>query len=164
MNEKISDGSKQKRYMVDDKEDWIDHCARKFTPEEFRGAMRFTIGRYALRMGKKDPEEIEKSKMDDYQRRWDLYETMDRTKIEARMRNHIFYWEPVVDRSLPKEVIEELLWLSTVFPDHHDILFSWGDEDNEDSPHVANYVADTHNEYKFMIDMREFLLENLNED
>ena len=37
---------KQKRYQDTAGEDWIDEAARTFTPEEFRGAMRFSIGKY----------------------------------------------------------------------------------------------------------------------
>ena len=61
---------KQKRYQDAQGEDWIDEAARTFTPEEFRGAMKFTIGKYVRRMGKKDsrPHEIEKIR--DYTARW----------------------------------------------------------------------------------------------
>ena len=61
---------KQARYQDTAGEDWIDEAARTFTPEEFRGAMKFTIGKYVRRMGKKDslPHEIEKIR--DYTARW----------------------------------------------------------------------------------------------
>ena len=61
---------KQARYQDATGEDWIDEAARTFTPEEFRGAMRFSIGKYNRRIGKKDDliEEIEK--MRDYCQRW----------------------------------------------------------------------------------------------
>jgi len=62
--------AKQARYQDTAGEDWIDEAARTFTPEEFRGAMKFTIGKYVRRMGKKDslPHEIEKIR--DYTARW----------------------------------------------------------------------------------------------
>jgi len=61
---------KQPRYQDATGEDWIDEAARTFTAEEFRGAMRFSIGKYNRRIGKKDDliEEIEK--MRDYCQRW----------------------------------------------------------------------------------------------
>ena len=61
---------KQPRYQDSKGEDWIDECARTFTPEEFRGAMRFTIGKYNRRMGKKDDLVKEIEKMRDYCQRW----------------------------------------------------------------------------------------------
>jgi len=61
---------KQERYKDDQGEDWIDEAARTFTAEEFRGAMRFTIGKYNRRMGKKDELIKEIKKMRDYCTRW----------------------------------------------------------------------------------------------
>ena len=61
---------KQERYKDDQGEDWIDEAARTFTAEEFRGAMRFTIGKYNRRMGKKDELISEIEKMRDYCSRW----------------------------------------------------------------------------------------------
>jgi len=61
---------KQPRYQDDQGEDWIDEAARTFTPEEFRGAMRFSIGKYNRRMGKKDDLVKEIEKMRDYCQRW----------------------------------------------------------------------------------------------
>lgn len=65
---------KQERYKNDDGTDWIDECAEEFTPEEFRGAMKFTIGKYKKRMGKKDDVELENYKIADYEARWAEYE------------------------------------------------------------------------------------------
>ena len=65
---------KQKRYLNEDGTDWIDECAAKFTPEEFRGAMKFTIGKYKKRMGLKDAVALEESKINDYEDRWADYE------------------------------------------------------------------------------------------
>ena len=65
---------KQERYLNEDGTDWIDECAANFTPEEFRGAMKFTIGKYKKRMGKKDLPELEQMKITDYENRWDKYE------------------------------------------------------------------------------------------
>ena len=61
---------KQARYQDTAGEDWIDEAARTFTPEEFRGAMRFSIGKYNRRMGKKDELIKEIEKMRDYAARW----------------------------------------------------------------------------------------------
>ena len=62
--------AKQARYQDTAGEDWIDEAARTFTPEEFRGAMRFSIGKYNRRMGKKDELIKEIEKMRDYCTRW----------------------------------------------------------------------------------------------
>ncbi|NWN92278.1 DUF3310 domain-containing protein [Marinobacter adhaerens] len=61
---------KQPRYQDAKGEDWIDEFARTATQEEFRGAMRFTIGKYNRRMGKKDDLIKEIEKMRDYCERW----------------------------------------------------------------------------------------------
>lgn len=61
---------KQARYQDAEGEDWIDEAARTFTAEEFRGAMRFTIGKYNRRMGKKDDLISEIEKIRDYATRW----------------------------------------------------------------------------------------------
>ena len=61
---------KQPRYQDATGEDWIDEAARTFTAEEFRGAMRFSIGKYNRRMGKKDDLISEIEKMRDYCNRW----------------------------------------------------------------------------------------------
>ena len=61
---------KQARYQDSAGEDWIDEAARTFTAEEFRGAMRFTIGKYNRRMGKNDDLIKEIEKMRDYCQRW----------------------------------------------------------------------------------------------
>ena len=65
---------KQKRYTNKSGQDWIDECAESFTPEEFRGAMKFTIGKYNKRVGKKDVILKEVQKMKDYCNRWEQYE------------------------------------------------------------------------------------------
>lgn len=66
--------SKQVRYRDSEGEDWIDEFARTATPEEFRGAMRFSIGKYVRRMGKKDERIKEIKKIADYANRWADYE------------------------------------------------------------------------------------------
>lgn len=65
---------KQARYQDQQGEDWIDECARTLTPEQFRGAMMFTIGKYARRLGKKDNISQEVRKIADYAQRWQQYE------------------------------------------------------------------------------------------
>ena len=62
--------AKQARYQDTTGDDWIDEAARTFTAEEFRGAMRFSIGKYNRRMGKKDDLIKEIEKMRDYCQRW----------------------------------------------------------------------------------------------
>ncbi len=62
--------AKQARYQDTAGEDWIDEAARTFTAEEFRGAMRFSIGKYNRRMGKKGELVKEIEKMRDYCQRW----------------------------------------------------------------------------------------------
>ncbi|APC45970.1 hypothetical protein QHH_58 [Halomonas phage QHHSV-1] len=65
---------KQARYQDRQGEDWIDEFARIATPDEFRAAMRFTIGKYLRRIGKKDRREVELRKVEDYARRWREFE------------------------------------------------------------------------------------------
>ena len=65
---------KQDRYKDTKGEDWIDEFARTTTVEEFRGAMKFTIGKYNRRVGKKDEIIKEVQKMKDYCQRWEQYE------------------------------------------------------------------------------------------
>ena len=66
---------KQPRYQDENGEDWIDECARTMTPDEFRGAMVFTLGKYLRRLGKKDTHVNEVRKIADYANRWLEYET-----------------------------------------------------------------------------------------
>lgn len=65
---------KQARYQDSQGDDWIDEFARTATPEEFRGAMKFTVGKYLRRAGKKDALIEEVRKMRDYCQRWEQYE------------------------------------------------------------------------------------------
>ena len=65
---------KQARYQDSQGYDWIDEFARTATPEEFRGAMKFTVGKYLRRAGKKDALIEEVRKMRDYCQRWEQYE------------------------------------------------------------------------------------------
>jgi hypothetical protein len=65
---------KQDRYKDNSGDDWIDEFARTATPEEFRGAMKFTIGKYNRRCGKKDDIKKEVYKIADYGQRWLAYE------------------------------------------------------------------------------------------
>jgi hypothetical protein len=61
---------KQERYQDAQGEDWIDEAARTFTAEEFRGAMKFTLGKYVRRAGKKDALASEIEKIRNYAARW----------------------------------------------------------------------------------------------
>lgn len=65
---------KQARYQDSRGDDWLDEFARTSTPEEFRGAMKFTVGKYLRRAGKKDSLLSEVRKMRDYCQRWEQYE------------------------------------------------------------------------------------------
>jgi murein L,D-transpeptidase YafK len=85
---------KQERYLNDDGTDWIDECAATLTPEEFRGAMKFTIGKYKKRMNKKDPVEMEQAKIVDYENRWDQYE-------RQRILNKMEYSKKLSDIKTP---------------------------------------------------------------
>lgn len=54
--------------------DWIDEFCATSTPEEARGAFRFTIGKYLRRYGKKDDQLQEALKIQDYANRLVEYE------------------------------------------------------------------------------------------
>ncbi len=54
----------------DDGLDWIDEFARDNSIEDFRAAMRFTIGKYEKRLGRKDARSKERYKTADYYKRW----------------------------------------------------------------------------------------------
>lgn len=73
---------KQERYRNEMGIDWIDECEDSFTIEEFRGAMKFTIGKYNKRIGKKDEVIEEIRKMKDYCNRWEQYEERREMKNE----------------------------------------------------------------------------------
>lgn len=76
---------KQERYKSPDgKLDHIDECAANYTPEEFRGAMKFTIGKYQSRLGKKDNIVQEVTKIADYANRWLQYEIELENKNEEK--------------------------------------------------------------------------------
>jgi hypothetical protein len=68
--DELEDYSKQPRYKGDDGLDHIDEFARDNSIEDFRAAMRFTIGKYEKRLGKKDAMSKELYKMSDYYKRW----------------------------------------------------------------------------------------------
>lgn len=60
---------KQERYQDATGDDWIDECERTMSWSEFVGAMKFTIGKYLRRLGKKDHELQEMEKIADYAER-----------------------------------------------------------------------------------------------
>lgn len=68
--DELDNFDKQPRYKGDDGLDWIDEFARDNTIEDFRAAMRFTIGKYEKRLGKKDAASKELYKISDYYKRW----------------------------------------------------------------------------------------------
>ena len=49
--------------------DVIEFCRQHFTPEEFRGAMKFNLIKYPTRLGKKDDEVKELEKIEVYAKR-----------------------------------------------------------------------------------------------
>mgnify|MGYP005986544391 CR=1 FL=1 len=68
--DELDNFDKQPRYKGDNGLDWIDEFARDNSIEDFRAAMRFTIGKYEKRLGKKDAISKELYKMSDYYKRW----------------------------------------------------------------------------------------------
>lgn len=68
--EAVQHYEKQERYQDSTGEDWIDECQRNLVPAEFQGAMKFTIGKYLRRLGKKDSIVNEVRKIADYANRW----------------------------------------------------------------------------------------------
>jgi len=66
--------SKVDYYLDESGEDWLDECARTLSSQEYRGAMKFVIGKYLRRLGKKDNTVQELAKVADYTNRWIQYE------------------------------------------------------------------------------------------
>ena len=66
----LSKRIKQPRYKDSDGEDWIDQSYKDLSWQEFCGAMKFTIGKYMRRLGRKDAEVSELEKVADYAERW----------------------------------------------------------------------------------------------
>ena len=72
--EEVDNLEKQPRYTDEDGLDWIDGFAANNSVEDFRAAMRFTIGKYDRRLGKKDELSKELYKISDYYQRWSKIE------------------------------------------------------------------------------------------
>jgi hypothetical protein len=72
--EEVDNLEKQPRYTDEDGLDWIDEFAANNSIEDFRAAMRFTIGKYDRRLGKKDELSKELYKISDYYQRWSKIE------------------------------------------------------------------------------------------
>ena len=72
--EEVQDFTKQPRYKDENGLDWIDEFAANNSIEDFRAAMRFTIGKYERRLGKKDEFSKELYKISDYYARWSQVE------------------------------------------------------------------------------------------
>ena len=72
--EELDNLEKQPRYTDEDGQDWIDEFAANNSIDDFRAAMRFTIGKYERRLGKKDELSKELYKMSDYYQRWSKVE------------------------------------------------------------------------------------------
>lgn len=72
--EELDNLEKQPRYTDEDGLDWIDEFAANNSIDDFRAAMRFTIGKYERRLGKKDELSKELYKMSDYYQRWSKVE------------------------------------------------------------------------------------------
>ena len=62
---------KQARYKNEGEDkDFLDEFFRDSTSEEIRGAMKFTMGKYVKRLGKKDDLISELKKINDYSARY----------------------------------------------------------------------------------------------
>ena len=72
--EEVQDFTKQPRYKDENGLDWVDEFAANNSIEDFRAAMRFTIGKYERRLGKKDELSKELYKISDYYARWSQVE------------------------------------------------------------------------------------------
>lgn len=57
-------------YTSDEGIDLIEFCKQQFTEEEFRGAMKFTQLRYALRTGRKENDLQDQQKLKEYANRF----------------------------------------------------------------------------------------------
>lgn len=57
-------------YASDEGIDLIEFCKQQFTEEEFRGAMKFTQLRYALRTGRKENDLQDQQKLKEYANRF----------------------------------------------------------------------------------------------
>ncbi|MEJ7218768.1 DUF3310 domain-containing protein [Staphylococcus gallinarum] len=69
---KSADEIKTQHYQsnTDDGIDLIDFWHMQMSKEEFRGAMKSQISKYAIRLGRKDEEIAELKKIEDYARRY----------------------------------------------------------------------------------------------
>lgn len=72
--EELDNLEKQPRYTDENGLDWIDEFAANNSIDDFRAAMRFTIGKYERRLGKKDELSKELYKISDYYQRWSKVE------------------------------------------------------------------------------------------
>lgn len=111
----MSEFPKQHRYKDDEGGDWIDECARTFTPEEFRGAMKFTVGKYNRRLGKKDAELAEVTKMEDYCHRWRQYlEQNDKEASTERIEHDVAYEAMKAQRDCLSDTLRDALaWIDS---------------------------------------------------
>lgn len=67
LNDKVKRPS---HYHSDKGIDLIEFCRQQFTEEEFRGAMKFTQMRYALRTGRKEDDVQDQKKLGEYANRF----------------------------------------------------------------------------------------------
>ncbi|MCE5031829.1 DUF3310 domain-containing protein [Staphylococcus epidermidis] len=67
LNDKVERPS---HYHSDKGIDLIEFCRQQFTEEEFRGAMKFTQMRYALRTGRKEDDVQDQKKLGEYANRF----------------------------------------------------------------------------------------------
>ena len=67
---KVDMVSKPSHYHSNDGIDLIEFCRQQFTEEEFRGAMKFTQMRYALRTGRKENDLQDQRKLGEYANRF----------------------------------------------------------------------------------------------
>lgn len=56
--------------QAEDQQDWLDRCINTMPPSQLLGAMKFTIGKYNDRLGEKDSEIDELTKIINYATRY----------------------------------------------------------------------------------------------
>ena len=84
---KIGEKPKQDRYKDNEgKTDYLDRTMETMTPEQFRGAMMWTIGKYIDRLGQKDDILKEVYKIADYANRWHQFEVASAKRAEEMGR------------------------------------------------------------------------------
>jgi len=63
-------GEVPEHYKQEGQQDWLDRCINTMPPSQLLGAMKFTIGKYNDRLGEKDSEIDELTKIINYTTRY----------------------------------------------------------------------------------------------